>query len=57
MGDLRATELCSPKTHTDTRQEGSFRELVKALYPKLSFEEPADPGPWDPPHPEILLPR
>jgi hypothetical protein len=56
MGDLLATELCGRNDHTDTRREHSCREQARALYPKLRFGTATDPGPWDPPGPEIVLP-
>jgi hypothetical protein len=57
MGKLTVTELCSSKSHTDTRQESSCQELALALYPNLRFATPPDPGPWDPPEPKITLPE
>ena len=54
VGNLLATELCRPGTHTDTRREQSCWELATALYPKMKIPDFTDPGPWDPPMPVIV---
>ena len=57
VGGPQLTELCRPDNHTDDRYEESCWELAKALYPKLEIPKVLDPGPWNPPRPEIRVVR
>ncbi|MHC4452873.1 MAG: prenyltransferase/squalene oxidase repeat-containing protein, partial [Planctomycetota bacterium] len=57
QGRRGVTELCGKDSHTDDRQEHSCWRLAKRLYPKLREPKEPDPGPWDPPGPEIGMVR
>ena len=55
VGDNRTTEMCTDGTHTDDRRERSCWAQAALLYPELSIPATADPGPWDPPLPEVTI--
>lgn len=56
MGNFRSTELCRDGNHSVPGVARSCWSRAKALYPKLVIPEVDDPGPWEPPLPEIRFP-
>jgi hypothetical protein len=55
LGNLRSTEFCRDANHAHPSIEQSCWSKAKALYPELVIPEVEDPGPWEPPRPEILF--